>query len=1342
MHTYLYLLNLRKLNKDLMKKTNFTFRIFEKSLTTLLILFSVIFSYNTANACELSCGGKHQMSLDENCQIEITPQMVLSDGGASCEGATFTVVVREYMNGPIIDQGATAIIGDDEDASLLIGKELVVEINANDNGTTNMCWGFIVLEDKLAPVIECEDITVSCINQANVLPTFLGQDCDPNPVINLIDQTEESLCDPLFLKRITRTYTATDKYGWTSQPCTQVIMVERFDTNTIVIPENLRLINNTALECDSGYATDSKGNPSPDVTGVPVNMVGDTLFPIGNFNCNLVVTYSDLVLPEVACVTKVMRTWTFSEWVCGEDNIFRRVQIIEIVDDEGPVITPIKDVSVSTTSGYSCQSLYLLPQVSAVDNCKEIDRIDIAYPGGFVNDYDGSEIITLPVGANDITVTAYDGCLNSSIETFTVTVQDNTAPVAVCDQNTVVALSSDGYTDVNAFTFDDGSYDECGIDRMEVKRMDNGSACGEDWDEFGDYVTFCCDDIGNNPIVILRVYDLAGNYNECMVNVEVQDKLAPTITCPDDMTVDCDFSFVDTEQGLIDAFGDATFKDNCSGTTMTRTVFYEIDQCNEGRIIRNFVARDANGAQSCQQIITFVNNEPFNGAEDIEWPDDVTITDCLDLSMGMRTEELAAVSPDATGRPILSEDACDMVGADYDDRVFEVFNASQTSCFKIIRTWTVLDWCQRYENGTYYEWTWDQVIMVNNAVAPTFSFTCEDITKCTYDGECNDGEVILLASATDDCTPDEALAWQFSLDMDNDGDFDSISPILYGGQISATNDYPIGTHRIVWTVEDRCGNSTSCEQLFTIENCKTPTPYCYNGLAISLMGVDENEDGIAESGMIDIWASDFDAGSFHGCGYDVTVSFSSNPLDTGRTFTCADIGRNEVDIWASATLEDGTLVQDFCTTYVDIQDNQGVCDGSGTGNLVAVGGQVSTENNIMVDEVKVFLDRSEQSFRMTDGNGIYAFTPMPTGGSYAVVPEKDVDHMNGVTTLDLVLIQRHILGLKKLSSPYKMIASDINRDGTITAADLLQLRKSILGLADGFPDNTSWRFIDKGYNFLDVNNPLSDQFNEIYNINQLNSDMDIDFVAVKVGDVNESVIANANMLATVRENPNSLVFAINESDLQAGNQYSIPVYANNFNEIIAYQHSINLSDKVELVSIQAGNLEIDDSNFGLQAVNQGVITTSWDALNPTTKDQDEVLYTINVVAKQNTKVSEVISFTSAITTAEAYTEGMNLDVQLTVRNNPSEVNGFVLYQNTPNPFTGVTNIAFDLPENTNATFSVYDVTGKKVYGYTQTFNKGRNIIELNAETLNTSGVLYYTLQTETFTATRKMVVVK
>ena len=87
------------------------------------------------------------------------------------------------------------------------------------------------------------------------------------------------------------------------------------------------------------------------------------------------------------------------------------------------------------------------------------------------------------------------------------------------------------------------------------------------------------------------------------------------------------------------------------------------------------------------------------------------------------------------------------------------------------------------------------------------------------------------------------------------------------------------------------------------------------------------------------------------------------------------------------------------------------------------------------------------------------FNSLPYDKNYEVSAYNNEGTKEGVTTLDLVLIQRHILGITPLESTFKIIAADINGNESVSALDLLQLRKLILGLYpnDELPGNTSWK---------------------------------------------------------------------------------------------------------------------------------------------------------------------------------------------------------------------------------------------------------------------------------------------
>ena len=484
-------------------------------------------------------------------------------------------------------------------------------------------------------------------------------------------------------------------------------------------------------------------------------------------------------------------------------------------------------------------------------------------------------LATLDVGTTVVRYTAYDECGNSNYCEMEVYVADLTPPVPVCDQFTTVALTSDGYAWVHASVFDDGSYDECELASLTVRRMDDGVPCDNiDDDVFDEYVRFCCLDQGEDVMVVLRATDAAGNVNDCMVNVTVQDKLPPTIICPPHLTVDCFFAY--DEENLNDFFGEPIIIDNCDIFPPSDVLSGELNQCNIGVLTRTISVGEQGTSNfaSCTQTITFQPQEPFNyDDEDIIWPDDVTMDGCLDPTSPMFLPDNL---PEGAQYPEFIEGPCDLVGANYEDQIFPFNNSNGDACFKIVRTWTVIDWCQFNTNTggstTYPEWNWIQIIKINDSEGPEITSSCERVSVCTYDSDCLAGPIELGVTATDNCTED--LKWTYSIDVNNNGSFDpGLTFTGIGNSIDASGSYPVGSHRILYSFEDKCGNVESCEQLFDIVNCKAPTPYCLNGLAVDLMPVDEDGDGEVDGGMVELWANDFDAGSFHPCGYQVYLSF-------------------------------------------------------------------------------------------------------------------------------------------------------------------------------------------------------------------------------------------------------------------------------------------------------------------------------------------------------------------------------------------------------------------------------------------------------------------------------------
>ncbi len=1336
------------------------------------VLLMLIFLPGTVNGqCYLACNRFVQVSLDQNCQALITPAMMLNDTATSCPSGNFRVTVLKHKK-PI---PTSPWVGKNE-----IGLTLQVEVTDLLSG--NKCWGEILVEDKLAPTINCLTDTIPCYRAARWNVTGTDNCSDSVNIVRLDEIINPYNCHPRFVKQLIRRYRAWDSYGNSSAVCSDTTYLTRFDTSRVVCPKDWSLANNCPINCkDIEYRRiplDRRGHPDPSYTGVPV--LYDTvsmaplridtikLFPITDIYCNIGTTYEDLDLGTINCVRKIMRMWTIREWHCSTEIRRICIQIIEIVDREPPRVHCVYDFKTTTDGGYRCEATVNLPPATVFDSCQRNNvRVDVVYPGGILLNRNGG-VVKLPVGVNRIVYRAYDNCYNVDSCVLHITVEDKTAPVAICDRETVVALSVYGTTHVYARTFDDGSYDDCHIDSMLVRRMDNGGPCQIKNTYFKPYVEFCCADVGRNVTVIFRVKDKHGNFNDCMVFVEVQDKLKPRCTAPKNLTVSCDFHFdinnlsvfgvVQRDSALFNNkrtirykgytvgrdsvinFHDGFASDNCD-FTITHSFVDRRTQCNVGDLVRTWVVADRNGSDTCRQTITFFNFCPFN-LDSIVWPRDTTLYGCL--SLDRLTPEILRSRPLYPG-----EDRCDLLGQSYQDHVFRIVNGAD-ACYKIIRKWKVIDWCQfRYlASGAveYSQRTHEQIIKIHNTDDPVITANLRDTIFCTLDS-CTTGPAVLTATGSDPCTPADELIWEFQIDYHRNGTIDFVRTGV-GGQINASGRYPLGRHTIKYIFEDRCGNKTTRLRHFEIRNCKQPTPYCINGVAISLMPMDTDGDGRIDIGMIDVWASDVNQGSFGPCGNPVTFSFARDTNIKSLRFTCRELGQQVVEMWVTDRI---TGLQDHCKTFIDVQDNSRACQPTAGGTM---NGLVRNHHdNQAMSQVTVELyDNAGGSRAMsaivTQHDGRFAFSNMPyNNGNYSIRPTRNTDFLNGVSTSDIIRIQRHILAFEYILDPFKIIAADVNGDRQITSRDISELRRLILGQISSFSNNTSWRFIDVKYKFQNHGDEvLHEPYPQVCHIHPFNKDVvGIDFRGIKIGDVSGNASANLNGNLKSRSNA-ELSFVAVDKAFSLNEEVAIPFKVEQERAIAGFQFTLRFDpSKLEFSSIKPAMLLIGMENIGLQQADKGLISFSWNHNKAIQLAAEQPLFIIHFKALSKGQLSKYVSISSDITRAEAFDESLNeLDVKLGFRSEDGQINksGFVLYQNQPNPFSDFTTIGFELPAPSPAVLTVYDLNGKVILRRERDAAKGFNQFEINNLELGVAGVLYYQLDAAGYSATRRMVVIQ
>jgi hypothetical protein len=84
-----------------------------------------------------------------------------------------------------------------------------------------------------------------------------------------------------------------------------------------------------------------------------------------------------------------------------------------------------------------------------------------------------------------------------------------------------------------------------------------------------------------------------------------------------------------------------------------------------------------------------------------------------------------------TGEPTVFDDACSLVGVTYEDTRFDFVDGA---CFKILRDWAIIDWCQYNSLTGAGLWHYIQVIKVHDNQGPIFT-DCPTgpVTLCVAD---------------------------------------------------------------------------------------------------------------------------------------------------------------------------------------------------------------------------------------------------------------------------------------------------------------------------------------------------------------------------------------------------------------------------------------------------------------------------------------------------------------------------------------------------------------------------------------------------------------------------------
>lgn len=794
----------------------------------------------------------------------------------------------------------------------------------------------------------------------------------------------------------------------------------------------------------------------------------------------------------------------------------------------------------------------------------------------------------------------------------------------------------------------------------------------------------------------------------------------------------------------------------CSGYDIYHEDEEKINECGVGAVTRTWkVTEKCEPGRStyCYQKLTILGRSDF----EVCFPKDLVV-DCSD-SGGLTPNDINALLGEYAGTPYISDDDCELIGIHYEDQDFGIVTSDEGTCRKIVRVWTIVDWCSfnpdaklhapdiivddretagkerpcvyrcLKDDGDGYV-TYTQIIRIKDEVAP--DITCNELADGQITGvDCHKLTVERdLGTANDACTPSDHIKYRWSINGTN---------LKGNGHVMNAVLAP-GNYTVVLYASDRCGNESHCETTLQVRDSKAPTPYCYTGIATVLM---------PSTGSLEVWAKDLDAGSFDNCVEDkLRFTFSEVAPEqdpdynaaqgsSKRVFTCENLGTNKVQIW----VWDASGNADFCEANLLIQQGADGCKDISTGMVL---GEIKTELNDGVEFAAITMNENSTTLNtmITGVDGKYVISNLPKNHLYNLVVQRNDDHVNGISTLDIVHLQKHVLGIEALNSPYKIIAGDVDNNHQLSAVDVVTLRRLVLGIDEGFKKNTSWKFIPRNFVFANPAAPFD--FPEPYKMPSMEqTEVKVDFVGVKIGDLNLTAIPNSSKLngVEIREYQ-PLVLQVEDRFIPAGEAVQVNFYAKDFYGIWGYQFTLE-GEGLLITNLIGVGLDIQSEHFGWPRQNQRLLTTSWSQPVMLDLNDGTPIFSATVLAEKAGQLSKMLQVTSSVTPAESYRFGLNNPIVLQyVAPGGIKTAGLSLFQNTPNPFADETSIGFNLPERSEATLKIMDIHGKVLKVYEGFYNKGYHEIKIKRSDMGLpQGVLYYTIDNKKATATRKMILI-
>lgn len=258
------------------------------------------------------------------------------------------------------------------------------------------------------------------------------------------------------------------------------------------------------------------------------------------------------------------------------------------------------------------------------------------------------------------------------------------------------------------------------------------------------------------------------------------------------------------------------------------------------------------------------------------------------------------------------------------------------------------------------------------------------------------------------------------------------------------------------------------------------------------------------------------------------------------------------------------------------------------------------------------------NYPVTGGSySLESITGLPALPFFEVLPFKNDDPLNGVSTFDLLQINKQILGVELFQEPWQFVAADANNSGTISTFDIVELRKLILGIYDTLPDAPSWVFSPP----MDTLSPL-----------------DCPLIhAIKKGDVNGNADP-AGLLAADDRDADPWTLLLENRPIPSGERFILPVRAGQTALLQGLQFALRLDPSaLEVLSVRGAALPgLDVANWHCTGES---LRLSWFAAPAVEVRAGETLLLLELRARRDLVLADAIHAEPALLRGEGYDAG-------------------------------------------------------------------------------------------------------